>query len=873
MDYLARLREAVTRAVSAIVSEARGRMGGAKPKKPKARKRPPTTTGRPVGPGADVACGTGKGGFAPGNQCAKEDGVKSRPFSKGGALKQQDPKALMKEADRLQKKIDAKKKAAPSVKQGGQHPPAKPPEKQPPVEQKPEKTTPPKRPPEKKPLVKEKPKQEAAQPKPAEKQIDPAEKLAAAKKKAEEAEKAAKAKEKESQEAAQKAAEAKKKAEEAEAAKKAEEQKKAAEAEAAAKQAEADKKKAEQAAKAEKEKEELKQKAEQAAKKAAEAKKKAEEAEAAKKAEEQKKAAEAEAAAKQAEADKKKAEQAAKKAAEDKLAAAHQKELEEAKQKAAEKTAEIGKPAPYKRPDAPLPPQPEATTPAPKDLKVVSQLGGSTGASLAVDSVGNKFVIKSGSTAAHIKSESQADELYRAAGVNVPKQQVHDTPDGPKKVAEYIDGKTLGELKDSNPKQYDAAVKRLRKDFVADVLLGNRDVVGMNLDNIVVGKGGKVFRVDNGGSLTFRAQGKEKDFGPDVSKEIDGLRNPAVNASAAGVFGGITNKEISAQITSLTKKKETILAAAKTPELRAALEKRFDSLLKWQKQNKANVKSASVAVKSFGVKKHTNQSPEYFSQSLRARIDEMAKKGEFSGESGVRVLQSLRTGVTTSAMTDAERNKVVDVVWGTMSSGERAAVHKWGSNSWTYLRDKMKNGQYDDPEVKSLVSGLKKMPVYRSLVSRDMQNISEAQMRSWIDTKSWNTAFPTNPSNTTAASFSTFNKAQVFHSQGASFSSGDVTVVCVKPKSIVDTANKMPYYTSHPHSEREAISPHTAKYKVLRHYWLLSNSHDLVKAGVLSVGIKYSESQIKNAYKKKKLKHPSIFQQNKARLVLEVEEI
>ena len=43
--------------------------------------------------------------------------------------------------------------------------------------------------------------------------------------------------------------------------------------------------------------------------------------------------------------------------------------------------------------------------------------------------------------------------------------------------------------------------KEILKGFVADVLLGNWDVLGASGDNIVKGKDGKLHRIDNGGAL------------------------------------------------------------------------------------------------------------------------------------------------------------------------------------------------------------------------------------------------------------------------------------------------------------------------------------------------------------------------------------
>lgn len=319
-------------------------------------------------------------------------------------------------------------------------------------------------------------------------------------------------------------------------------------------------------------------------------------------------------------------------------------------------------------------------------MTIVKPLGGSTGAKLAKDAAGNQYVIKGGNSAGHIRNESAADELYRAAGVNVPKQQVHDTPDGPQKVAEFIKGKTLQELKVSNPKQYEAAVKRLRKDFVVDALLGNRDVVGMNLDNIVVGKGGKVFRVDNGGSLTFRAQGGTKDFGPDAGKELSGLRDPSINSAAASVFGGITNKEISSQITAVMKRKDAILSAAKTPELRATLEKRFDSLAKWQAANK---QSSKPKTGKFYAAPNTqkgsidgNDSPTFSNKAEPGYSDISIAAIPKGAPKTAKEWIAAKATQTHAGLSWEQRRKIGEELKKSMTSGEQDAASDWSHSGW-----------------------------------------------------------------------------------------------------------------------------------------------------------------------------------------------
>jgi len=57
-------------------------------------------------------------------------------------------------------------------------------------------------------------------------------------------------------------------------------------------------------------------------------------------------------------------------------------------------------------------------------------------------------------------------------------------------------------------------VNKLKENFVADAILGNWDVVGLSKDNVMLGKDGKTYRIDNGGSLRYRAQGGlKKDWG------------------------------------------------------------------------------------------------------------------------------------------------------------------------------------------------------------------------------------------------------------------------------------------------------------------------------------------------------------------------
>ena len=138
-------------------------------------------------------------------------------------------------------------------------------------------------------------------------------------------------------------------------------------------------------------------------------------------------------------------------------------------------------------------------------------LGGSTGARL-IEVNGKKYVLKGGATEEHLVSEQAADEAYRAAGIRVPPQRTLIAPGGRRyKVAELIEGQELAAwwAKASKAEQ-DAMRDKLIAGLDVDAMLGNWDVIGMAADNILVDKDGNPWRIDNGGSLSFRAQGARK---------------------------------------------------------------------------------------------------------------------------------------------------------------------------------------------------------------------------------------------------------------------------------------------------------------------------------------------------------------------------
>lgn len=217
-------------------------------------------------------------------------------------------------------------------------------------------------------------------------------------------------------------------------------------------------------------------------------------------------------------------------------------------------------------------------------LKVVRNLGGSTGAQLVEDpATGKRYVMKRGANPDHLLEEAHADAAYQALGVKVPSFKMYTKDGAPVKLAEYVpEARTLAEvLRSGNQHEIDQVVRQLGDNFVADALLGNWDVVGLSYDNILVDKAGTAWRIDNGGSLRFRAQGarkKPEDFTEDVT-ELGTMRLKQINESAGRVFSGVTDDDIARQIERLAGKKQDLLAALPA-ELRPAVEARLRTLEK-----------------------------------------------------------------------------------------------------------------------------------------------------------------------------------------------------------------------------------------------------------------------------------------------------
>lgn len=221
----------------------------------------------------------------------------------------------------------------------------------------------------------------------------------------------------------------------------------------------------------------------------------------------------------------------------------------------------------------------------PRTLKVVKRLGGSTGAELVEDDLGRRFVRKLGANPAHLREEWAADEAYRALGANVPPGRFYDAISPPVKLTQFIEGKPLADVMGTPLGK--KAVKDLQKHFAADALLGSWDVTGANNDNVLVTPDGKAWRIDNGGSLRFRAQGAPKGaaFG-DHPMELWSLRKQGVgpgNTSKAS-FGALGIEDLETQAKAIKAKRAKLdnalaLALPGDMAIRNQINARLDAML------------------------------------------------------------------------------------------------------------------------------------------------------------------------------------------------------------------------------------------------------------------------------------------------------
>lgn len=167
----------------------------------------------------------------------------------------------------------------------------------------------------------------------------------------------------------------------------------------------------------------------------------------------------------------------------------------------------------------------------PSDLTKIGEAKGSNPGGLHVDASGQKWYVKQYGKPEQAASEHVANQIYEGVGAKVPESALG--PKGELATKWLPDaGKTLGQtgLTKEN-------ANAILDHYAADVFVANWDAVGTGHDNVLVGKNGAVTRVDQGGTLLYRAQGGLKpEAGLGKIGEWNTLADPGMNRYYSAVF-------------------------------------------------------------------------------------------------------------------------------------------------------------------------------------------------------------------------------------------------------------------------------------------------------------------------------------------------
>ena len=191
-----------------------------------------------------------------------------------------------------------------------------------------------------------------------------------------------------------------------------------------------------------------------------------------------------------------------------------------------------------------------------KDLEQVSGKKGSNDGGLFKDKkLDTLHYLKWPNGDVRAKVEGLTGMLYAHAQVPVPNIRVVDFQDKKAVMSDWIEDAqpmTVAQMKKH---------KDVLNGFVVDAWLANWDAVGLSADNIVKGPGNKAYRIDLGGSMLFRAQGKPKDFPAEVM-ELETMLDGSVNPQSASVFADISAEQLREGATRLEQVNDTLIDQA-----------------------------------------------------------------------------------------------------------------------------------------------------------------------------------------------------------------------------------------------------------------------------------------------------------------------
>lgn len=231
------------------------------------------------------------------------------------------------------------------------------------------------------------------------------------------------------------------------------------------------------------------------------------------------------------------------------------------------------------------------------DWKKVGGQGGSNPGGIYQDPSGTRHYVKFPQrNPEQAQAEHVSDAIYRALGIPVKESQVVQSKGRTGLAGKMITAHEIGEEGVNESPD-------VKKGYVADAYLASWDVFGLTYDNIMhEPTSGRDYRIDNGGTLFFRAQGAPKAFPADRIDELESLIAPGRQGERA--FEGLTHEAITQQaqhlVTTLTDAKldqfiaDAGITGARAQEYATALKGRRDYLARRYKVGSQKIEAVAV---------------------------------------------------------------------------------------------------------------------------------------------------------------------------------------------------------------------------------------------------------------------------------------
>jgi len=147
-----------------------------------------------------------------------------------------------------------------------------------------------------------------------------------------------------------------------------------------------------------------------------------------------------------------------------------------------------------------------------------------------------RYYVKLYADEGQARTEFASNAIHKMLGVEMPELTLRDWNG---KLA--LVSKWRTDLKAMSAADMIGRPGEMAKIFQASVLTKNWDVVGLEFDNVMLAKNGRLVMIDAGGSFKYRAQGGAKAYEA-VPAEVKTLRDAQLNRQSASVFNAIFDK-------------------------------------------------------------------------------------------------------------------------------------------------------------------------------------------------------------------------------------------------------------------------------------------------------------------------------------------